>query len=133
MASRESRWKNFFGSRLFLAAATIVAFMVIFGYVRAAYQEYQVQQEIQGLQDQAQNLEGKKLELLEALKYVKSNDFVEEKARTEFGMVKPGEQVLVVSSTMPQSEDGQEKNDVIKWGNVANYIKWWKYFINGER
>lgn len=133
MVSQESRWKKFFGSRLFLVIAFIIAFMVIFGYGRAYFQEYQVQQEIERLQDEARNLEGKKIELLEVLKYVKSTDFVEEKARSEFNMVKPGEQVAIISSTLPQKQHGQEKANMIAWSNISNYAKWWKYFFGDEK
>ena len=60
------------------------------------------------------------MELLEVLKYVKSDSFAEEKARTELNMVKPGEQVLVV----PKSEvkgNRQENNSMIGLSNISNY------------
>jgi cell division protein FtsB len=128
MSSKESGWKNFFGSRLFMLVATIVAIMVVFGYGRAYYQDYLVTQEIQHLQDQAKSLEAKKMELLEVLKYVKSDSFAEEKARTELNMIKPGEQVLVVPKT-EIADSRQENNSVVVWTNISNYKKWWRYFF----
>lgn len=128
-ASKENGWKIILGSRLFMFVATIIAMMVMFGYARAYYQDYLVAQEIQNLQDQAKSLQAKKMELLEVLKYVKSDSFAEEKARTELNMVKPGEQVLVV----PKSEvkgNRQENNSMIGLSNISNYKKWWKYFSN---
>lgn len=133
MTSKESNWKKFFGSRLFIVVALVVAIMIVFGYVRSYYQDLQVRSQIEDLQDQARSLEGKKLELLEALKYVKSNDFVEEKARTEFNMVKPGEQVAVISSTLPLKQDRQDQNNMVALNDIPNYIKWWRYFVDGER
>lgn len=126
---RESGWKNFFGSRLFMLAAAIAAIMIVFGYGRAYYQDYLVTQEIQHLQDQAKNLQAKKMELLEVLKYVKSDSFAEEKARTELNMVKPGEQVLVVPKTAA-TDNRQENNSVVGFSNISNYKKWWQYFVN---
>jgi cell division protein FtsB len=128
-SAKESSWKIFFGSQLFLLVATIIAIMVIFGYARAYYQDYLVTQEIESLQDQAKSLEAKKMELLEVLKYVKSDSFAEEKARTELNMVKPGEQVLVVPKTAVTS-NRQENNSVVGWTNISNYRKWWQYFTN---
>ena len=128
-ASKENGWKIILGSRLFMFVATIIAMMVMFGYARAYYQDYLVAQEIQNLQDQAKSLQAKKMELLEVLKYVKSDSFAEEKARTELNMAKPGEQVLVV----PKSEvkgNRQENNSMIGLSNISNYKKWWKYFSN---
>ncbi len=122
-------WKNFFSSKIFILIVAIVAGMVVFEYARAYYQDYLVRQEIAYLEDQTKKLEAKKMELLDVLKYVKSDSFAEEKARTELNMVKPGEQVLVVSQLA--SENGrQEKNPVVKWDNIPNYKKWLKYFFN---
>lgn len=122
-------WKIFFSSKIFILIVAIVAGMVVFEYARAYYQDYLVRQEIAYLEDQTKKLEAKKMELLDVLKYVKSDSFAEEKARTELNMVKPGEQVLVVSQLA--SENGrQEKNPVVKWDNIPNYKKWLKYFFN---
>ena len=129
MPANNSSWKIFFSSRLFMLAASIIAIMAVFGYARAYYQDYLVAQEIQHLQDQAKSLQAKKMELLEVLKYVKSDSFAEEKARTELNMVKPGEQVLVVSK-VAATDNRQEKNNMVGWSNISNYKKWWQYFVN---
>ena len=126
---RDSGWKNFFSSRLFMLVSSIIAIIAVFGYGRAYYQDYLVTQEIQNLQDQAKKLEVKKLELLEVLKYVKSDSFAEEKARTELNMVKPGEQVLVAPKTAG-ADNRQENNGMVGWSNISNYKKWWQYFTN---
>ncbi len=126
---RDSGWKNFFSSRLFMLVSSIIAIIAVFGYGRAYYQDYLVTQEIQNLQDQAKKLEVKKLELLEVLKYVKSDSFAEEKARTELNMVKPGEQVLVAPKTAV-ADNRQENNGMVGWSNISNYKKWWQYFTN---
>lgn len=129
MSVKDNGWKIILGSRLFIFVATIIAMMVMFGYARAYYQDYLVTQEIHNLQDQAKSLQAKKMELLEVLKYVKSDSFAEEKARTELNMVKPGERVLVV----PQAADKvnrQENNSMIGLSNISNYKKWWKNFSN---
>lgn len=129
MSSKDGGWKNFFSSKLFMLVATIVAIMVVFGYSRAYYQDYLMAKEIEDLQAQTKKLEAKKMELLEVLKYVKSDSFAEEKARTELNMIKPGEQVLVVPKAVV-SENRQENNSVVGWTNISNYKKWWQYFTN---
>jgi len=131
-SAKENRWKIFFGSRLFIAGAALVAFLVILGYVRAYYQDFQVKQEIFHLQDEARGMEVKKLQLLEVLRYVKSDDFVEEKARTELNMIKPGEKLAVIENTEPPQAGGQEKMGVVGLDNIPNYLKWWKYFFRQE-
>ena len=127
MSVKGNGWKNFFSSQIFVVIVAIVAVMVVFEYARAYYQDYQVRQEIAYLEDQAQKLESKKVELLEVLKYVKSDNFVEEKARTELNLVKPGEQVMVVPQAKKVS-DRQENEAVVRLKNIPNYQKWLNYF-----
>ena len=129
LAKENGGWNFFFSSRWFVLIAIIVAAIVVFGYGRAYYQGYLVAQEIDYLQNQAKKLEAKKMELLEVLKYVKSDSFAEEKARTELNMVKPGEQVLVVPRAAAES-DRQENSGMIGLNNISNYKKWWQYFTN---
>ena len=126
---KESGWKIFFSSHIFILVVIIVAVMVVFAYGRAYYQDYLVRQEIDRLEEQAEKLEARKMELLGVLKYVKSDSFAEEKARTELNMVKPGEQVLVVSKR-DVADNGQEDSGMVKWDNISNYKKWFKYFFN---
>ncbi|OGH92051.1 MAG: hypothetical protein A2534_02165 [Candidatus Magasanikbacteria bacterium RIFOXYD2_FULL_39_9] len=126
---KENGWKNFFSSHIFVLVVVLVAIFVALAYGRAYYQDYLVRQEIEYLEEQTKKLEVKKMELLGVLKYVKSDSFTEEKARTELNMVKPGEKVLVV----PQTEavnNGQDSSAVVKWDNISNYKKWFRYFVN---
>ncbi len=121
--------KNFFGSPVFVLLMVVVAVVVVFAYGRAYYQDYLVRQQIENLQDQAQKMEAKKMELLGILKYVKSDSFAEEKARTELNMVKPGEQVVIVPQAV-STDNGQESSAVVEWNNISNYKKWFRYFFN---
>ncbi len=127
MPAKGNGWKNFFSSQIFVVIVAIVAVMVIFEYARAYYQDYQVRQEIAYLEDQAKKMESKKVELLEVLKYVKSDNFVEEKARTELNLIKPGEQVMVVPQ-VNKATDRQENEAVVRLKNIPNYQKWLNYF-----
>jgi cell division protein FtsB len=126
---KDSAWKNFFGSKIFVLIVAVVAIMVVFSYARVYYQDYLVRQEIEHLEEQVRTMQAKKMELLDVLSYVKSDDFVEEKARTELNMAKPGEQVIVVDQARVQT-DGQADNPVLKLENTPNYKKWFRYFFN---
>lgn len=127
MPAKGNGWKNFFSSQIFVVIVAIVAVMVVFEYARAYYQDYQVRQEIAYLEDQAKKMESKKVELLEVLKYVKSDNFVEEKARTELNLIKPGEHVMVVPQ-VNKATDRQENEAVVRLKNIPNYQKWLNYF-----
>ena len=81
------------------------------------------------MQQELQNLQHKRIQSMDILRYVMSNDFVEEKARTELNMKKPGEHVVIiqdadtgtVSSSTPNHSSGQ---------TASNPLKWWYYFTH---
>ena len=125
-----NKWKSFFYSRWFLLSVFIFASLVVLAFFRAYYRDYQVKQEISNLQDQARNLEAKKIETMEILKYVQSKDFVEKQARVDLNLIKPGEKVTVVNGY--NSSTGQPKERVVKSNQLSNLKKWWNYFIKGE-
>ena len=127
---RQTALKRFFGSRLFLGIALVLVILIAVGYARGYYQDYKIREEINTLQEEVKLLEHKKLESMEILKYVTSPAFVEEKARMELNMKKPGENVLVIQNQF-------ETQEINKKAPVENYtlnnpIKWWYYFIHRE-
>lgn len=126
----KSTLKRFFGSRWFLVTAFAVAVLVAFGYARAYYQDYKIRQEIDSLQEQVKKLEHKKIESMEILKYVASDAFVEEKARTELNLKKPGENVLIIKKQAEAENTAQ--NSPVEKTLLNNPIKWWYYFLNRE-
>ncbi|MFA5175010.1 MAG: septum formation initiator family protein [Patescibacteria group bacterium] len=122
-------FKNFFSSKIFLLLALVAAVFTSIVFSRAYYQEYQVRQEINRLQDETAKLESKKIELLKAWQYAKSDTYTEERARLELNLVKPGEKVAVISSNGSENS-GQKEENKLEWESVPNPIKWFKFFFN---
>lgn len=124
---RENQWRKFLGSRWFLVLLLVASVFISFAYGRAYYQDYQVRQEIQQLKDEVKRVESKKIETLEMLKYVKSSAFIEEKARTELNLIKPGEKVAVIegeTKNIPKIEAKLEPENI----EMSNPAKWWHFF-----
>lgn len=119
---------KFFASRAFLIIGIVVLIFLALASSRAYYQNYEIRQEIKNSQEQINKLQDKKLEMLEILKYAKSDAFVEEKARTELNMVKGGENVTVVSSPSVTASRQQSK-PVVESKNYSNPRLWWNYFF----
>ena len=125
---RQSWFKRFFASRLFLVISLVVVIAIAFGYARGYYQDYKIKQEIRELEEEVRNLETKKIESLDILQYVTSDDFIEEKARTELNLKAPGEKVLVFNREDDKYNEeriGLNQNEVIK-----NPKKWFYYFLH---
>ncbi len=128
----KNHWQNIFGSRWFLLVLLVIAILVAASYGRAYYRDYQVRQEIVALQNEVKKLEAKKIETMEILQYVKSSNFIEEKARMELNLIKPGEKMAIVASGT-----GVGENEVEKTGDyvvdIPNPVKWWRLFFGGLR
>ncbi len=121
--------KRFFSSRLFLIILLIIAVLVALNFARAYYQDIKIRDEIKLLEKEVKNLEQKKIESLSILEYVTSDAFVEEKARTELNLRKPGEKVAVVEQA---GESGKRNinSPQVKIEHLGNPTKWWYYFIH---
>ena len=122
--------KRFFHSRLFLIVLLIFITLVAISYARAYYQHYTVQKEIKALQEEIASLEKRKLESVSLLEYVQSDAFIEEKARTELNLKKPGEQVLFVKTDDISriKKEREIANTTEGRQDTRNIVKWWYYF-----
>jgi cell division protein FtsL len=123
--------RRFFGSRLFLVIALVIVAFVAFGFARAYYQNYRVKQEIFSLQEQVRGLEHKKLESMEILKYVTSDQYAEEKARSELNLKKAGENVVIFDN-LTEITTNTALTIPVEKDLLNNPIKWWYYFTHRQ-
>lgn len=125
-----SKFRRFFSSRLFLLIAFLAAVLFAIGFARAYYQDYQVKEQIAELEREVQRLEHKKIQSLKILEYVMSPEFVEEKARTELSMQKPGERAAVVAQPGAEEADERQRASGATGQDIPNPLKWWYYFTH---
>ena len=125
----ENKIKHFFGSSLFLFGAFALTIFLGFVYGRAYYQDYQVQMEIKDMQGEVKRLEAKKLESLDVLKYARTTAFLEAKARTEFNLAKPGENMAIIKRKVVEKHIGQRVQKVLESISLPTYQQWWNIFF----
>ena len=93
--------------------------------VRGWRQKQLIDDEIAGFKKEISAKEAGNKKLREMVSYLESDSSLEETARLNLGMKKPGENVAVIkeeisaSSTIAQEEERE-----------SNYLKWFKYFFN---
>jgi len=124
--------RSFFGSKLFLITAFVITFVFAYGFARAYYKDYNLRQEVKRLEQDIALLEKKKIESIELLKYVSSSSYVEDAARIELNLKKPGEQVVFLDQVEKEGDILGEQI-VSERGarqHTPNPIKWWYYFIH---
>jgi cell division protein FtsB len=125
-----TKWQTVFYSQWFLLVNIIVLVLVVYTTLRSLYYNYQVQKEIKQFQEQAKSLEAQNIKTSELLKYVRSDDYVEGKARVELNLVKPGEQMALVTFPSSSLEHRQPKPVVVEQKKLSNPKRWWNYFFN---
>ena len=118
----------------FLLANLAILFVVGVSTVRETYRGWTVDNEIQNLQDQAEQLEGHKLELSNLASAMQSSQYVELQAREKLGMAKPGENVVIlegVAATATPWNLGQGDLHLSRTSlpdTESNPSKWLRYF-----
>ena len=121
--------RRFLTSRIFFAVIIIIGGLLILVNVRVYRNSSKIEKEISEMERDIGSLQQKKLESLEILKYVTSKNFVEDTARTELNLKKPGERELIVknpdmaSATLANSISLGESGQAL-----PNPVKWWYYF-----
>lgn len=130
MSQHDGKIRSIFWSKWFLLIMFVAIILVALACVRSYFQDYQVRQEVSRLQKEASDLESKKFATMEILKYVESNDFVEDKARTDFNLQKAGEQVAIIKKAgiIGEKDSGQVDNKVVELERISNPFKWWNFF-----
>src|SRR3989338_3492183 len=77
---------SFWHSRSFIVVGGLVLIFIAFSATRELYQNYLLRQEINMLEQEAEKLETRRLELLEVAQKIQSGEFLEEEARLKLGL-----------------------------------------------
>ena len=126
-----SRARVFFSSKVFLICAFLLTLVFAIGFARAYFKDYAFREEVKRLQGEISQLEKKKLESIELLKYVSSTSYIEDTARLDFNLKKPGEQVLFIEKLGKEDESEDRGRKIVGSGQeMTNPLKWWYYFIH---
>ncbi len=141
MARNDPFLRRLFQWRLFFVVNVLLILFLGVTFGRDILKTHEIQKEINDLQTQAGSLQAKNLSISELQTAIQTESYIEREARLKLGMKKPGEQVVVFTSTPepePTESDSLENpsdplNLVIDQEEpvkVKNPTKWWYYFFN---
>lgn len=117
-----------FSSQRFLAIVGLVFLLLIILPLAKTYtQRRLVEQEIEGVQREISEFESSNKELKEMITYLESDQSLEEQARLNLNLKKPGEKVIVIDYSK-NATNTEDINKTTAPGN--NFEKWWDYFFS---
>jgi cell division protein FtsB len=117
-----------FSSQRFLAIVGLVfLLLIIFPLARTYTQRRLVEKEIEDVKKEISNFESTNQELKDMITYLESDQSLEEQARLNLNLKKPGEKVIVIEPAKNASSSG----DINKTTTAeSNFLKWWHYFFD---
>ena len=110
-----------------IAICFVIISITAYFFIKDYFKAKLINNEIQILQRQIYDLEDHNIQLTELIKYFDSESFAEKKARTELGLIKKGESVVIVPPTGEEIKN--EDVDSHEQDNASNIKKWWNYFF----
>ncbi len=100
------------------------------------YKSYQVDRFIRAAEEENAKLEKSNLSLAEDYAYYSSDAWKEKIAKQNFGLVRPGEEVIILApdnQTYLSEEDRAEKASEQYYRSLSNPKKWFLFFFDRER
>src|SRR3989339_773305 len=116
------------GYNIFVFGCIIILAAIAVSFSKDYMKSQKLKSEISSLQNDISMNEKKILELSDFLKYLDSDSYAEKKARTDLGLKKTDEKVVII----PESNEDKTilaKVDTSMTTNESNAIRWWKYFF----
>ena len=123
--------KNILLSVLFVLAAV--------NFTRTALEILENSKRLDGLSQEVDQLEEEKREYTNQVAYKKTDEYVEEKARNDLNLIKPGEKVYVVPSGLREVDlesevmghkTAAEKLFLGRFGEDSNLMRWLRLFLS---
>ncbi len=130
--------KKIFYSPLFSILGIILIALLVNSMIKTVKNFHQIDNKIESLEQKANHLEQKNLEVVNLIKYFKNKEFIEEQARLKLNLQKKGEKVVVVTDNSLDDKNKIEdkKNSETIWQvndnktkEKPNPYKWWEYFF----
>jgi cell division protein FtsL len=125
-----------------IGLAVIIAISV--PLARNMSKQYEINQEIEKLQAEIDRLDTRNDDLQELIGYLKTDQYIDERARQGLNFKRPGEQVIVIkqgdaaTSSLSRETTGQYIYDVPDGAPAEesylsrNPARWWNYFFNNS-
>lgn len=128
---KQGKLRRLLGLRTFLLINLVILFLVTLSFGREFVRNYEIDREINQLEQRALSLEQQNQDILQLAERLKTDDYLEQEGRLRLGLMKPGESVAIISE--PEAgEAGEalsEPEDESSAAALSNPRLWWRYFF----
>lgn len=121
-------------ARFILIAEFIVAIYMVIALTTSEYNSYKIEQYIKEFEAENQALLEENNTLNDKYEYFTSPEYQEKIAKQNFGLVNPGEKVLIIPENSNMTAEEEFQNNVSTerirfYRDLPNAVKWWYYFF----
>ena len=130
MRQKNSSNSKILNSKLFFIVSLVVLVSINFGLFKIIYKRIQIKKEVSSLDEKIQTLEKSNTKLTHLIDYLNTDAFKEKTARSELGLKKPDEKVVVIvkQDSILQNPISNETSTSLSKIHT-NPQKWWQYFF----
>ena len=115
-----------FNQRFLAIIGLVFLVIIIFPLARTYSQRRLVEKEIEDVKGQIAAFTDQNQQLTDLINYLQSDQSLEEQARLNLNMKKPGEGVVVIEDKNVNADDVS----TVPNESGSNLIKWWRYFFD---
>ena len=127
---------RFLRAPVIMIGSVVLLFLLGVATVRESYRGWKVDQEINALESEARELEGRNKRLMEIAQNLHSPERMEVEARKRLGLKQPGEHVVILDNLAASSSwQMQLPLDVVAVRaeiHEPNPVQWFNYFFRPE-
>ncbi|MDD2807199.1 MAG: septum formation initiator family protein [Patescibacteria group bacterium] len=102
----------------------LVLMVVVYSLAQSWLKNQEVNSEIVGLQTNIDNLEKENEQYQQLIEYLNSNAYLEEKARTDLGLKKQGEKVVVLPQNLINNQATATDDQASSQSNLSSWINY---------
>ncbi len=105
----------------------VIGVYLVAGLARQVLTTIQNSQRLSSAQDRLKAVDDENARLGQEIKKLSSDQYVEEQARNQLGLAKPGETIVVIPSDQNHKNQGKAKLEPT--GDLPNWYLWWRLFF----
>ncbi|MFT7184361.1 MAG: cell division protein FtsB [Oceanicoccus sp.] len=125
--------EQFGAMRIVLIVGFLVVTYMLYNLTVSIYDNYQIEQHIADFELRNEQLELENQEKLADFQYYTSQEYIEKIAKTNLGLIAPGENVIIIPNddfvVLTENEDLAMVSEQIR-ESWPNHKKWWMFFFN---